>query len=826
MDPLAELPDDVAELIAPHLEPGHGQLAPGALNAIGVALAKRRDEAKTARASSGIEKTWKDCEEQYYGIDDANRGEFAEAKWVKPMSMDGPVSTARQPKATEHKSTVFVRLTARYVDAGAAKLSEILLPADDKAFSFSETPVPELIKAKKDTSQIVHDGMGNVPLTRPLKPGETPPGTDNSSSATVLPFPAPAAAPGSSPGGAGRVPLTVKDLAEENIDIAHQAAVAAETRIYDWMVECHYQAEMRKVIFDCARLGAGILKAPFPMVKKSIAVKKSAEGVTEIEIEEKIRPAAKWVDPWNIFPDATCGEDIHNGDFIFERDYLSDRQVRDLKDLPGYIAGEIDKVLEEGPQKQTDANRRPGDPLNQNKDRYEVWYYYGTLKPEEMNAIASAAGTAPGDAKKKVSVYAIVTLINEHAIRATINPLDSGSFPYHAVPWQRRAGHWAGVGVAEQSIVPQRMINAATRAMLNNAGKSAGTQIVVDRGAITPADNNWTVTPDKIWYKNADSQGTDVRQAFMAIEIPNRTAELMKIVEYALKLAEESTSIPLITQGQSGETTPDTYGAAQLQNTNANQLLRSIGYAFDNYITEPVVRQFYEWLLLDPDVPEEEKGDFSINAHGSVALVERAIADQTIAQMGTLVINPAYGFDPKRWAEQMLKAKHIDPATFKYTKAEQERIDSQPQPGPPQIEVAKIAQDTQLKLGVMKQSADQQNQVSEERIATAAHTLEGARIETTQQKAATEATVRLHEMEERRQLAMLEYANRHQITIDQARALLAKTAMTLETQKELNAADITADLHKHHSTLAHEAAKPPAQVPGRAGNNRAFEQGP
>jgi hypothetical protein len=69
-------------------------------------------------------------------------------------------------------------------------------------------------------------------------------------------------------------------------------------------------------------------------------------------------------------------------------------------------------------------------------------------------------------------------------VRATINPLDSGSFPYHSVPWQRRAGHWAGIGVGEQIRMPQKMINAATRAMLNNAGKSSGSQIVVDRGVM------------------------------------------------------------------------------------------------------------------------------------------------------------------------------------------------------------------------------------------------------------------------------------------------------------------------------------------------------
>ena len=64
---------------------------------------------------------------------------------------------------TDHRSTVFLRLTSRYVDAGCAKLGEILLPAYDKAFSFSEMPAQELLSAKNDDSQVVHSGIS--PLT-------------------------------------------------------------------------------------------------------------------------------------------------------------------------------------------------------------------------------------------------------------------------------------------------------------------------------------------------------------------------------------------------------------------------------------------------------------------------------------------------------------------------------------------------------------------------------------------------------------------------------------------------------------------------------------
>lgn len=812
-----ELPPDVEAAIAPHRTPDLTLL-----EAVSATIAAKRDDAKNARASSGIETVWQDAEEAYVGVDDANRGEYQGVKWNKPVSSDGPVTTGRATASASSKSTAYVRLTARYVDAGAAKLAEILLPVDDKAFSFSETPVPELIRAKDDNSPIVHDGMGNVPLTRNAKPEEIPalaPGTPSQGAA-------PAAAPGGQPGAAGgapQVPLRVKDIADEQIELANKKAKRAEKRIYDWQIECQYQSESRKIIFDAARIGVGVIKAPFPKVVRAMAVTKQEDGSLKLQVNDTIKPAGKWINPWNFYPDPSCGENIHNGDYTFECDNLSDRQVRDLKDLPGYIAKQIDTVLEEGPST-NQASRASGgreDQKDRQKDRYQVWYYYGTLKPEEMNCICQAAGQKDlGDDPPKL-VYAIVTMINSHVVKAAFNPLDSGAFPYDTMPWQRRSDHWAGIGVAEQVKMPQRMVNAATRAMLDNAGISAGGQIILDLSSIKPADGKWSITPNKLWLKTADSGGDDVRKAFHIIEMPNVTVELMTIIEYALKLGEESTSIPLITQGQTGETTPETLGATQLQNTNANQLLRSIGYSYDDHITDPVTRRFYEWLLLDPDVPDDEKGDFTINAHGSVALVERAIQDQTIAQMATIVVNPIYGGDPKKWFKEYLKSKRIDPQSIQYTPEEQAKIDAMPPPKAPQIEAAEINRDARLKVGVMQQTTDQQSLQNERSIADAARVLEGSRVAAEQERTHTDATVELHRLHTLKEIEMLKHATARGKTLDEIKGELAKTMMTLEAQERLNTQNNAVDIHKHHNP----APKPPVQAPGRAGNGHSFDQG-
>ena len=177
-------------------------------------------------------------------------------------------------------------------------------------------------------------------------------------------------------------------------------------------------------------------------------------------------------------------------------------------------------------------------------------------------------------------VQAVVSLVNNRVIRAIRPVLESENLPFRVFNWRRRAGHWAGVGVAEQVKTPQKVVNAATRAMLNNAGMSAGSQVVGIMDGLIPADGSNKITPDKLWWLDPKSAAgiDDVRKAFAAFEWPNKTPELMSIVEYGFKLFEEHSSIPLITQGQSGDTTPDTFSGQQLQDNNANQLLRDVGF--------------------------------------------------------------------------------------------------------------------------------------------------------------------------------------------------------------------------------------------------------
>lgn len=784
----------------------------------------QRDKNVNGRRLSGIEDVWNQCEEAYHGIDNANRHEFHKARWCKPVSMAGTVQKethgeeAKGPK----RSTIFVRLTSRYVDAAAAKLAEILLSPDDRSFSIQPTPVPELVNAKDDETQLRHPELG-IPLERDPRPEElpqsAPPGTHPSVPPGASGVPPTANQPVDLTKAPG-VPLKVKDLAQEKLEKAEKSAKKAENQIADWLTECGYRREARRLLFDAPKLGVGVLKGPFPVMTIDRAWTNMEHGYRMI-MKRKVKPSVKCISPWDFFPDSNCGEDIHSGNSVFERDRISLYELTKLKKQPGYLPPQIDLVIQQGPNK-TFAVDDVREQQRIEDERFDIWYGIMQLSREQVVFIndlrtdldeekRKALNDEMGDDLEEVSMS--VTLVNDQVIRAVRNHLESNEFYYHTMPWSRRDGHWAGIGVAEQGAAAQRITNAAMRGMLDNAGVAAGAQIVMMRGILEPADGSDELSAIKFWYMNSDAQVDDIEKAFQVYTFPDMQAPLMNIYNTGKLLFEETTSIPLVTQGQSGDSTPNTLGQTELQNNNANQLLRDVGYRYDDGVGERMIKQHYEWILLSDDVDPDCKGDFQIDARGSATLVERSIANQYLASIATLVANPIYGRDPKKWMDEIDKANKVNPVRIAYTEAEQEKIDNTPPPPPPAVEAAKVRADVDMKkIEAMNQKAQLDAQTRTE-IAARDTDRDKAYVDAEAQRTAVERDLRVQELQLKLELARLDYAMKHQISVEELKVKMADTTMKLQVQKDLAAKDRAA-----------EAIEPPTEPPGRAEDGKSFQQ--
>lgn len=697
------------------------------LAALSSTLTELRDDAIKARAESGIEAEWLDDEEYFQGIDDSNRAE----RKIKPTSPDGRVTIERKAKKST-RSSAFVNITRRYVNAAAAHVADKLIPNDDSNFGMKPTPIPDLIKRSKDMSPALDEA--GIPMMKPVMDDAGSPQMQpqmQNGQPVMGPDGHPAMAPATAQ-------VTNADLAKQEMKEAKESCEKAFTQIKDWLVEGGYHGHARRVINDSARIGTGVLKGPFPEMSRRRAVVKALEGIGVV-IKEEIAPRSRRIDVWNLFPDPSCGEDIHRGKYIFEQDAINSRLLGELKKDPSYISEAIDRVLEEGPKNPvTRQSRRGRNYSKTDKETFDIWYFHGYLskkdletcgyefeteqeEPGLLNAEQDESGDmteadmleversfgeadygeadeamAPERNDDNEQFPAIAVMVNETIIKATMSPLDSGKFPYDLMLWQRRAGHWAGEGVARQMRTSQDGVNAATRNLMDNAGLSGGPILIMDRKKIVPADGEWKLGPHKLFYTTDDFDGGNIKDAITWITIPSMQAELMNIIQFWMKAAEEETGLPMLLQGQQGGAT-QTKGGMQLLNNNGTSLLRRVTNTYDDDVTKPHIGSYYEWLLMYGE-DDSMKGDFTIEARASSVLIERDAHSQLLPNLLGASLNPAYGVDPEEVMNEMLKSQRFDAEKLRLSPEKKAEAAKMQPPPDPRIQVAQINADTRLKL--------------------------------------------------------------------------------------------------------------------------------
>ena len=173
--------------------------------------------------------------------------------------------------------------------------------------------------------------------------------------------------------------------------------------------------------------------------------------------------------------------------------------------------------------------------------------------------------------------------------------------------------------------------------------------------------------------------------------------------------------------------------------------------------------------------------------------------------MGSIVINPVFGKDPKKWMDEMLKAQRLDPKRFEYDDEQwQQIVENMSKPKPDSsVEVAQIRAQASTQVAEMNA---QSKQTAEEMKAQLTQALEQMRQQFELQENNAERALKLV-------LANAERDGKMSITVEEIKAALADTAMKLRGQFILS-----------DQKQAAEAMTPPTEPAGRAKPGRSFEQ--
>jgi len=552
-------------------------------------------------------------------------------------------------------SRAFVNITRPKTTAAEARLSDMLFPNDDKNWGISPTPIPDTGSENELTP--IYDDFGNVVVD-----------SDN-------------------------VPINKARLDEQNRDEVANKAKAMSKEIDDQLTESNYQAIARDAIHDACLFGTGILKAPVVVVHDKKKWEQMDNAVFELSIDEQLRPGVERVKVWDFFPEMSASS-VNDASFIFERRYITKKQLIDLAKDPAYFKDKIRQIIKSGVRSISSngashiakIRELSGISANLDDNRFELWEYHGEVDNETIKA----CGYEEHEADVLVNHNFIVTFINDVVIKVVDNPMETNEQPYSVFNYEEDDTNIFGFGVPFLLENSQRIVNAAWRMILDNSAHSLVGQIVANRELVIPADGSWEITSGKLWWLKDPTM--PARDAFHIFEIPSHQAELSAIFEMARSMADEETSLPMLMQGEQGDVAETATGMSMKMNA-ANVVLRRIIKSFDDNVTKPLITRFYDWNMQNSD-KEEIKGDFNIDARGSSVLLVKETQTQALISLMGISQQPYYKDLTKHvdLYRKAVQAQHITANDIVMTDEEIKAKESNGSSVSPELQMAQIEQ--------------------------------------------------------------------------------------------------------------------------------------
>lgn len=634
MQPMATERDEQLQMEEDELRQAQEQ----ELAKLNASLTMQRDEWVAARANSGIESDWRRAETLYEG-GDVSDGEGGLEDTLK----NGPAPRGGKAAAGAPRSRVRVNIVGQATDTAVARVCEILLPVDDKNWGIKPTPVPEVAGLANDMRPVI--------------------GPDGQPAGTVGEI-------------AARVQLR-----------AHQAAKLMESEIDDQLTECGYNGELRKVIAAAAKIGTGVLKGPYVVTREHRTWQKGANGQQAMMVKKSYRPESAAVSAWNLFTDPACGDNVQRGAGIYERKEMTRKELRGLLRRPGYDHEAIKSVLRQSP-KRVVVEQGKVMRADVQDDLYEVWEYHGEVDPDRLACLAPRLNETEPDALEGVYTGCLV-MVNDTVIAALPMLTADESLPYDFFQWKQRDDSVWGHGVPHAKEVQQRVVNAAWRMVMDNAGVAGGPQIVMKRNMVVPQDSSYVIRGMKAWL--AADEVEDVTKAFAVINVDSHIGEFLKIVEVAMSLADTESGVSPMMQGEQSQAA-ETLGGMTMRWTNANGVMRVRVKRFDDGITRPHLNRYYDWNMQN-SLKDDIKGDYEVDARGSSTLIERDIQNQATANLVQLFGNPKFEpyLKPFDALKATLKSWKLDPADYCKTDQEAAQIEEAAKQGAGQQVDPKVA---------------------------------------------------------------------------------------------------------------------------------------
>jgi len=420
--------------------------------------------------------------------------------------------------------------------------------------------------------------------------------------------------------------------------VASRACRKMTRKIADCLSQSSYAELGRAAILDACKVGTGIIKGPYMkrVVRKTY---KAVEGVSVLSPRVIMTPAVARVDPWMFFPQhARCIEEAEDA---FELHLFTATKIRQMVMSHGFYKEQTNELLAQPPDRgAVDHMLRRRSSLMTEAESYEeayaMWEYHGPMDRTDLELLG--IDVPPDD---NLTAYTSeIWFAQGNVVRVSLSPLEADTtLPYHVFNYEEDEGSVFGFGVPFIMRDDQAVIDMMWAAMIHNAAVSAGPQIAIKKGLITPADGSYLIAGPKLWYLNDEDMPID--EAIQTMIVPSTINSNMPLYAQAKENADANTNLPMMLgDGQAAQVQGGQGGQANVLNAQ-NIVQRQAAHNWDDHVTSRLISRTYDWYMQHDNDPSI-KGDYDVEVRGASYLL---IKDQQ-AQHAQLLVQMT-GQDPE-----------------------------------------------------------------------------------------------------------------------------------------------------------------------------------
>ena len=467
-------------------------------------------------------------------------------------------------------SEVYMMLTAAKVRACASWISDIMLPAGDKAWSIEATPVPDLPPQMRDmTIRLLTEEV-----TQAQAQGVNP--------------------------NAQQIEERTLEFKQRMLQAlqrqADKAAELMEVKIEDQLTESGFDTAMEEFIDDFSTFPAAFVKGPVYRRRKGLRWGQNGEP----EIYDEVYETDVRVSPFNIFPSpgAVC---IQDGNLI-ELIRYSKMDLSDMIGLPGYDDNAIQMVLEDyqGGYLGDWTSQHTHELDRLQDDLIDALHYWGSASGKDLLEWGMDRSMIESP-WKQYQIEAI--LIGRHLILVRQNQDILNRRPYYKASFQNKPGSFWGIS-------PPMLMEDLQRMWVHTD--------MLPQGEVITGMHPW-----KVFQTISKNQTANV-DPIKFFQPNSNAAELLEVYNTFEAKADDATNIPRYMYGNekvagAGQTAQ---GLAMLLESASKGIKAAVRHIDSGVIKPRIERQYQYNMLYLQD--QSIKGDLKVVARGSSALIAKA----------------------------------------------------------------------------------------------------------------------------------------------------------------------------------------------------------